>query len=58
VACAAEIAKPLVLSVPDQAETVRLLRGQPAGSGDQASAQRLINGSANPSEVELGCAIN
>jgi hypothetical protein len=50
--------KPLVPSVLGQAETVRLLRGQPAGSGDQASAQQSINGSANPGGVELGCAIN
>jgi acyl-CoA synthetase (NDP forming)/GNAT superfamily N-acetyltransferase len=33
VACSAEIAKPLVLSVPNQAETVRLLPGPPAGPG-------------------------
>jgi acyl-CoA synthetase (NDP forming) len=31
VACSAEVAKPLVLAVPDQAETVRLLPGSPAG---------------------------
>jgi acyl-CoA synthetase (NDP forming)/GNAT superfamily N-acetyltransferase len=33
VACSAELAKPLVLSVPGQAETVRLLPGPPAGRG-------------------------
>jgi acyl-CoA synthetase (NDP forming) len=33
VACSAEVTKPLVLSVPDQAETVRLLPGPPAGRG-------------------------
>ena len=33
VACSAEVTKPLVLSVPDQAETVRLLPGPPAGPG-------------------------
>jgi acyl-CoA synthetase (NDP forming)/L-amino acid N-acyltransferase YncA len=33
VACSAGVAKPLVLSVPDQAETVRLLPGPPAGPG-------------------------
>jgi acyl-CoA synthetase (NDP forming)/GNAT superfamily N-acetyltransferase len=33
VACSADVAKPLVLSVPDQAETVRLLPGLPAGPG-------------------------
>ena len=31
VACSAKVAKPLVLSVPDQAETVKLLPGPPAG---------------------------
>ena len=33
VACSAELAKPLVLSVPGQAETVRLLPGRPASPG-------------------------
>ncbi len=33
VACSAEVAKPLVLSVPEQAETVRLLPGPPTGPG-------------------------
>jgi len=33
VACSAELAKPLVLSVPGQAETVRLLPGRPSGPG-------------------------
>jgi acyl-CoA synthetase (NDP forming) len=33
VACSAEVAKPLVLAVPDQAETVRLLPAPPAGPG-------------------------
>jgi len=33
VACSAEVAKPLVLSVPEQAETIRLLPGPPAGPG-------------------------
>jgi acyl-CoA synthetase (NDP forming) len=33
VACSADVTKPLVLSVPGQAETVRLLPGPPAGPG-------------------------
>jgi acyl-CoA synthetase (NDP forming)/L-amino acid N-acyltransferase YncA len=33
VACSVEVAKPLVLAVPSQAETVRLLPGPPAGPG-------------------------